>query len=1144
VTDIGPGDAPCAGELLRTHRTRQAMTQRELASKAGLSVRTLRDIELNRVRPRAESVRLLTEALSLPDADHAALLAALAPPPQPRATGLHIAVLGPLSVHRDGVPVELAPTMLRDLLALLALHPGQVVRREEIIDALWGEHPPRTHQHLLHVYIGRLRALAEPARQTQPARQTRPGRPARAAQADRAARPGAGTVRRAPGGYRLDLTGGELDLARFDGLVARAKQARDNGDPAAAEELLDRALACWRGSVLGGADTRLHQHPSAVAAARRRVAAALAYADLALDSGHCDHLVDRLRPVAADDPLHEGLAARLVLALAGNGEQGAALAVFDDIRRRLDEELGLTPGADLVDAQLRVLRHQLPAADRADRADRVVPAQLPADVATFTGRAAELADLDRLLPAGGPSSDVDSAGAGEVDSGRGSPATAVVISAVSGTAGVGKTALAVRWSHRVAGRFGDGQLYVDLRGYDPAQPVPPADALAGFLSALGLAGQDIPLELADRAARYRTELAGRRMLVVLDNASSAEQVRPLLPGAASCLVLVTSRDALPGLVSREGAYRLDLDLLPLPDAVALLRRLVGARVDAEPAAAAALAERCARLPLALRVAAERVTAHPATSLARLVDQLADQHRRLDLLAAGGDPRTAVRAVFSWSYQHLGPDAGRAFRLVGLHPAADLDAHAAAALVGSTVETAADLLDTLARAHLLRPAGVGRYGMHDLLRAYATGLAGSHDGDEARRAALTRLFDYYLGTAAAALDAWYPGERHRRPRVPAPATPTPTFDAAPAARAWLDAERGTLATICAHTADHGWPAHTTALAATLYRYLVAGGHHPDAVTIHTHAGRAAERTGDPAGQASAQLGLGTAQWRFGRYGPAAEHFQQAAALFQQAGDQVGEARALDNLGGVYWRLGRYEPAVGHLQRAVTVFRRVGDQAGEARALILLGYVDERLGRLGPAAEHLQLALTLLRQVGDTASEAAALTGLGMLEHQLGNYRQAADHHRLALTLHRQNGDRAGEGASLTNLGDVHTRLGQYEQASTDQRHALALFRETGNRYGEACALNGLGEVLRAAGQPDDARAQHTAALAVTADTGDRDETARAHNGLAHSHLALGHPDRARAHWQEALTCYTALDMPDAAEVRTHLAALDRAGGDET
>jgi Helix-turn-helix domain/NB-ARC domain len=497
----------------------------------------------------------------------------------------------------------------------------------------------------------------------------------------------------------------------------------------------------------------------------------------------------------------------------------------------------------------------------------VVPRQLPAPVAHFVGRAGELMALSRLLPKA------------RADT------PALVISAIGGTAGVGKTALAVHWAHQVARRFPDGQLHVNLRGNDPGQPMSAADALAGFLRALGVPGQEIPAEADERAARYRSLLAGRRVLVLLDNAGSVEQVRPLLPGAPACVAVVTSRDALAGLVAREGARRLDLDLLPPSDAIGLLRALIGARVDADPGVAAELAEQCARLPLALRVAAELAAARPAVSLAGLAGELADQ-RRLDLLAAGGDFRTAVRAVFSWSYRHLDAGTARAFRLAGLHPGPDLDPYAVAALTAATVEQAAGLLDALARGYLVQPARSGRFGMHDLLRAYARELVGAQDGAEERRVALTRLLDHYLHTAAMAMDALFPAEQHCRPAVPASASPTPPMPDPAAARAWLDAQRPSLVAVAVHTASHGWPGHATQLAATLFRYLDAGGYYTEAVTIHTCARLAAEATGDRAAEATALTSLGVVDWRLARRQQATDHLRQALALFCQAGDQAG------------------------------------------------------------------------------------------------------------------------------------------------------------------------------------------------------------------------------------------------------------------
>jgi tetratricopeptide (TPR) repeat protein/transcriptional regulator with XRE-family HTH domain len=740
-----------------------------------------------------------------------------------------------------------------------------------------------------------------------------------------------------------------------------------------------------------------------------------------------------------------------------------------------------------------------------------VPAQLPAAVSAFTGRTAELAALDALL----------------AEPGGGGP---VVISAVSGTAGVGKTALAVQWAHRSRHRFPDGQLYLNLRGYDPQQPVPAADALARLLTGLGLPGEEVPPEPDERAARFRTEVAGRRMLMVLDNAASVEQVRPLLPGTASCAVLVTSRDSLAGLVAVDGARRVHLDLLPLPDAVALLRALVGARADAEPDAAAALAGQCARLPLALRVAAELAAARPAVPLAELAAELADRQRRLDRLTAGGDPHGTVRTVFSWSYRHLPAAAARLFRLAGLHPGPDFDAAAAAALAG--IPDVRPELDLLARAHLLQPAGTGRYAMHDLLRAYAVDRAAADDPVAEQRAALTRLFDHYLGTAAAAMSVLHPGEAEHRPRVPAPVGAPAGTDAA---RTWLDEELQTLAAVAAAT-EHGWPEHTVALAATLFRFFDGGGHATVALTLHGQAQRAASRLGDDLGEARAWYGLGMACFRLSRFDIAAEHLERALGLSRRAGDGAGEVRALNVLASVHRIGGRHEQADRCLERALEVHRRSGDRAGEARTHSNLGIARSRAGRQEEAVHHFERALALNRETENRWGEASALNNLGLAQLRLGECGPAVRHLRQALRACRELGHRRGEAHVLDSLGAALTRLGRAEQGAQMHRQALELFREAGDRNGESWALNGLGEAAAAGGAHDEARDRHAAALATG--TGDPDQEARAHAGLGRAYAALGDRDRARDHYRRSLALSAELDQPEAGPVRSALAALDR------
>jgi tetratricopeptide (TPR) repeat protein/transcriptional regulator with XRE-family HTH domain len=730
-------------------------------------------------------------------------------------------------------------------------------------------------------------------------------------------------------------------------------------------------------------------------------------------------------------------------------------------------------------------------------APMVVPRELPADVVGFTGRKAELAELDWLLP----ETTEDSMGP-------------VVISALSGTAGVGKTALAVRWAHRMAGSFPDGQLYVNLRGYDPDQPVSAGEALAWFLGALGV--PDIPPGEAERAARFRSLVAGRRLLVVLDNAASVEQVRPLLPGAGP-MVVVTSRDALAGLVARDGAQRLDLDLLPAADAVELLRSLIGARAHADAAAVSALAELCARLPLALRVAAELAVSRPGTPLAELVAELAAAKDRLELLDAGGDPRGAVASVFSWSYRHLAADAARMFRLLGLHPGPDFDRYAAAALAGVDVAEAGRLLSGLARAHLIQLVNPGRYGMHDLLRAYAAHLATTHDTDEDRHAGLTGLFAYYLAACATAMDSLAPARGKYRPDPPPARVPVPDFADLGTARAWLDTELATLTGVAAHAASHGWPGHTIRLAATILFYLY-GGHNVEGLTICGHALSAARSCGDRATQAHALTSLGNFQFNLGRHEEAIGCHEQALALALEIGDQLAQARALNNLGEVYERQGRYQQAADCYQQSLSLDRELNERVGEAIELANAGGVYIRQGRYPEASSYLRQALALAQETGDRATQALALVNLGEVCNRQGDDNQAAGHLRQALAISREIGDRSIEAAALTRLGEVCNRQGDYNQAAGCHQQALTLNREIGAREAEADALNGAGETLLATGQPDQARACHTTALALTRQTGNRSQQARALTRLAAVCREQGDHDQAAACDQEALTLY--------------------------
>ncbi|MGI9002320.1 MAG: ATP-binding protein [Pseudonocardia sp.] len=730
---------------------------------------------------------------------------------------------------------------------------------------------------------------------------------------------------------------------------------------------------------------------------------------------------------------------------------------------------------------------------------------------------------------------------------------------VSGTAGVGKTALALRWAQRARPSFPDGQLYVDLRGYDHEQPLSAGDALARFLRALGRSGLDIPHELDERAAAYRSILAGRRMLVVLDNASTVEQVYPLLPGESTCRVVVTSRDSLPGLVARHGARRLELDLLPMSDAVALLRSLVGERVSTDLAAANELVKRCAGLPLALRVAAELAVARADTSIAELAADLQDEQHRLDMLDAGGDVRTAVRGVFSWSYRHLTADQARSFQLIGLSPGPDIDTFAAAACIGSDVGQARRVLNQLARTHLVTLAGADRFGMHDLLRAYATELAGVENSAEERTGALTRLFDHYLATSAAAMDILVPSEKSYRPHVAGPGAPGPAVNNIRDATDWLDKERVNLVASCVYAAAHGLPGYATQLAATLFRYFDFGGHYVDALTAHSHALHAARSVGDLAAEAEALTNLGGVHWRQGRHRQALDYLDRALPIALDSRDCIREAVTLTHLGIVHWHLSNYAEAAGYLQRGFHLFDELKERTGAAISLSCLGLVLWRQGRFVDAADHGQRALVLFTEVGDRFGAARVLANLGVLAWRCGEHQQAvahlhqaldlckdshqactacaltylglvhgrqgradvaSEHHQRALVIATEIGDRNVQAITLTNLGTTLFEQGKYDAAIEHHEQAVDLFRELGDRAGEAEALNGVGHALCVI-DPSRARPFLVAALALATEIGERYQQARAHHGLAGTHPA--ETAEFRLHRRRACDLYAELGL---------------------
>lgn len=667
--------------------------------------------------------------------------------------------------------------------------------------------------------------------------------------------------------------------------------------------------------------------------------------------------------------------------------------------------------------------HQSPAGPPA--APRSVPRQLPGEVTHFIGRDAELATLDAFRAQDDPNRP-----------------RAMVIQAIAGTAGVGKTALVVHWAHRVRDRFPDGQLFVNLRGYNPGAPMAPEQALEEFLRALEVPAERIPAGLAARAALYRSLLDGRRVLIVLDNANTAEQVRPLLPGSATCRVVVTSRSRLSGLIARDGASRVRVDLLPPAEAIALLRDIIGAgRVAAEPESTAELANRCAYLPLALRIAAERAVTHPHLTLAELAGELAGVHDRLDLLAtaAEDDEATAVRAVFSWSYHTLAPDAARAFRLLGLHAGPDISAPAAAALTGTVPAQARRLLETLVSTHLIEEIGRDRYRFHDLLRVYAAECA-QEENDQDRAAAVRRMLTWYLHTGDAADRILNPHRRRVPLKGPDVGCSPLEFTDYNQALEWCDAQRTNLVAAirqAGQTAEH---VIACTLPLALWGFFNLRKHWADLIATYNIGLTAAAHLHDRKVEAWSLGAVGMAYFHLRQHEEAFDHYQRSLAISREIGDQWAEAISLIGLSTACFYLRRYEEAFDYSQQALPICQEIEDPWSEAFALINFGAAHRKLHHFDDALAYFQRALTVVRRAHDRSGEATVLHNLGATYRDLQRFTDALEYFQRAHLAYREISDRWGEARTSLNIGDILQKFNETEAAATYWRQALPIFED--------------------------------------------------------------------------------------------------------
>jgi DNA-binding SARP family transcriptional activator/tetratricopeptide (TPR) repeat protein len=929
-------------------------------------------------------------------------------------------VLGPLEVRAGGAALEVGPPQQGTVLAALTVDAGRLVPVQVLMDRVWGSRPPPHARRTLHTYLTRIRRLLERGCATD----------------DHQVR----LVRRT-GGYVLDVDHDRVDLHRFRHLLDRARDPRCTD--AQRVVLLHESLGLWRGDPLAGL-------PGEWAARKRenwrrqRLDAAVDWAKAHIRVGSPNVVVEPLTDLLGEHPLDEPVAAVLMRALFAAGRGADALNCYTAIRKRLAADLGVDAGAELQELHRAILRGCVepapampaspvpaspvpaPPASVPEPAAGVVPAQLPLEVSGFAGRTRELARLHALLPAS-----------------RQAPG-AVVIAVLSGSAGVGKSALAMHWAHRVAGNFPDGQLYVNLRGFHPTgTAMEPAEAVRRFLDAFEVPPQRIPASLDAQAGLYRSLLADRRVLVVLDNARDTEQIRPLLPGAPGCAVVVTSRSQLTGLVAGDGAHPITLDLLSTVEAHELLTRRVGPdRVAAEPDAVDQIIARSARLPLALSIVAARAATHPGFPLHTLADELRAAHGGLDAFA-GGEASSDLRAVFSWSYRALGDGAAGLFRLLGLHPGPDLTAPATASLAGVPIRRVRPLLDELTRAHLITEHVPGRYTAHDLLRAYAAELAGTTGTDAWRHAATHRMLDHYLHTAYAADRRLDPHRDVVDLVAPQPGVTPEDLADHDSALAWLTTEHPVLLAAVAHAAGDGFDTHAWQLARTLTTFFDRQGHWHDQAAAHRTALRATQRLADRPGQAHTHRGLARAYTRLGRYDDANDHYRHALDLYGELGDHVSQAHTQINLGWVCERQGDYRGALGHGESALDLYRVAGYRSGQADALNTIGWCHALLGDHHEALARCQQALALHQEIGNRHSLAATWDSLGYVHQHLGNHREATSCYQHAIDLMRDLGDRYSEADALSHLGDAHQAAGDPGPARDAWRAALDVLEQLGH-----------------------------------------------------------------------------------------------------
>ncbi|MFE3170616.1 BTAD domain-containing putative transcriptional regulator [Amycolatopsis sp. NPDC059090] len=944
-------------------------------------------------------------------------------------------VLGPLVALDDDRQLALGGAKQQKVLAALLMARGRVVPLEHLVDAVWEAEPPASAEKQVRNAVSNLRQVLS--------RHER-------------------TIESATGGYALAV-GQQLDAAAFESKLSRARSLATAGNTNDAVAEYRAALGFWRGPALAGLDCPALA-PQVAGLEEQRLITYEECVELTLSLGRHRQLVEELRRWAEANPLRERLTAQLMVALHRSGSSAQAALAYERLENTLRGELGIEPRREL-----RQLYERITGNSSGPRPSRWIPRNdLPRDVSCFTGRHLE---FERLVS---HSSALRS--------------SASTIFAINGMAGVGKTTLAVHAAHRLAGMFPDAQLFLDLHAHTPGRaPMSPSSALEKLFEAIGLGNERIPDDLEARAARWRAQLARRRVLLVLDNAAATAQIRPLLPGSPRCLVLVTSRRRLTDL----DAGLVPLDVMPVTDAWNLFANIVGTeRALAEPEETEQVLRLCGFLPLAIQIAGARLRHRRSWSVSHLASRLSDEHQRLQELETDN---FSVAAAFSLSYEHLAADEKVAFRRLGLVPGADIEPRTAGALLGCAPEDAENKLENLVDGHLVQQHAPSRYSLHDLLRTYAAEMAARTDTETVRRAALTRLFDHCLSTASEAMDVIAPAEQAHRPRRADSTSATANFSNYEHALGWLNAERANLVAMSRHAVSHDWLTHASHLSSTLSRYFHISGNHSDALVLHTNALAAASATGN--------------------------------ASF--------EADALASRGYINWRLGRYQFALADCRSAVRIAAELGNRNLEGRALHALGLVYSRLGSANEALEVLRRTLAAGRETGDKILEGYALRTLGEVNLRLGKQEDAIVSYEKALAVARASDNGTVECCALRALGEIYTRANRLGEAMTHSMRALDLARRSRNRNVENRALRTLGEIYRRLGERDESSRRFEEALRVSKETSNPFEEACAHEGAAQTRYEQGDPRSAAVHWRRAMELFDDLGVPEGDRVRVRL-----------